>query len=558
MRRFGLVLLSLLFFWGCDTGSHTTVKAPDPKAWTNQDIDALVTVEEKSIHSSAPSENGRPPAECDEIRYLSLRPKTPYGSPDAILMLAPGMTTGMGALSHLARNLIYSAKTHHDKSIEVLIVERRGNCVEDLTGLNAAEKSKNIKPAIDYYYNRQPIDGKTFKGFVTNEQAPYLSEFGVKLNVEDIYTVITTEVPDPEVRRQKLFLVGHSISGFTLAIFAGWDFDGDPSTLDDAGYRNCAGFVALDTLISTDSELSKLFSGGAGSANYASSIADLRSGKSSRIFAKNSMPESFMLTELAAMQADWAPDEESSLLDTVPYSKNAAAYLKSVLSGTYTDYMKPNAYKNFRCTNLALSGLLFDNNFFPLSGYALSMGFLGNGPVADKNFPMPDTMKLFPQLANMMQPIVSTNLYYPTEKRSTLYQWINFDEIKTSLHTTQIEEVVDIYDYLKAAYSGPSNYYEWYFPNRHFIDIQFMGREGWLGDDNRFYHDDFESKIPILTFFSQYGMITPYLDIKTRDHIFVKGYNHTDIIMAAANRPKRRPNEVIEPLIEFMFSKSSK
>ena len=69
-------------------------------------------------------------------------------------------------------------------------------------------------------------------------------------------------------------------------------------------------------------------------------------------------------------------------LNTVPYSKNAEEYLKFALTGNYRDLNQPESdYKKNRCTNLALSGLLFDNNFFPLSGWSLSLGFLGNGSV---------------------------------------------------------------------------------------------------------------------------------------------------------------------------------
>lgn len=559
MRRFGLMLISILLVWGCEPGAHTIVKEPAPKAWTNEDIDALIAMEEKSIHSPAPTQNGQPPTQCDEIRYLSFAPQARYESADAILLLSPGMEIGIGGLSHLAKNLIYAAKIYHDKNIEALIVERRGNCLEDLTGLNAAETSKDIQIAIDYYYNAKPVDGKIFEGFMTSEDVPYLSEFGVKLNIEDIYTVITTEVPDSEVRRQKLFLVGHSLSGFTLATFAGWDFDGDPATLADAGYRNCAGLIALDTLITADPDLiSQLFAQESGESDYAAAVADLRSGKQSRIFSKDLLPESFMLTELAAMQADWAPDEESSLLKTVPYSEDAASYLKTVLSGTYRDYMRENVIAEVRCTNLALSGLLADNNFNPFGAYTPSMGSLGNGAVANKNFPTPDILKLFPQLANSMQAIVPVNLYYPTGKGNYLYDWINFDEIRRSKYTTQEEEVVDIHDYLKTVYKGPSNYYEWYVPNRHVVDVMLMGQEGWLGDDNQFYHTDFESKVRILEFYCQYGMVTTNANILRRDHIYLKGYNHTDIVLAAANRLERRPNEVIEPLIEFMFSDNYK
>ncbi len=560
MYRCLLILLYFLFLLGCDNGSQTVVPPPAAaaKAWTAEDIDSLVQVKEKSIYSPAPTENGQPPPACDYIRYLSLVPNASYPAPDAILLLSPGMDTGMGALSHLGKNLIYAAKTYHDANIEVLIAERRGNCLEDLTGVNAAEASRDITTAIDYYYNAKPSGGKVFEGFITSEQAPYLSEFGVKLNIEDIYKIITTEVPDPETRRQKLFLAGHSISGFTLSIFAAWDFDGNPSTINDAGYRNCAGFVALDTLISTNYQLNQAvlnqlpkdrqapFQTILTKSAYQRAVANLRNGKTSRIFAQDLLPESYMLAELAAMLADWAPDQESTLLSTVPYSENSEAYLRFSLAGTARKRNQTqNDFKRVRCTNLALSGMLLDDNFFPIYGWALSMGFLSNGTLAEKNFPFLD----------LFESLVSPNLFYPIQKKSTVYHWVNFDEYQTDSYSTMKEEVVDIHDYIKTVYSGPSNYYEWYFPNRQLIDVLAVGERGWLGGDKHYQHTDFESKVPILKLFSEHGIVTSGTDVSKHDHILLEGYTHFDIILAAANRLERRPNEVIDALIDFMLSK---
>lgn len=565
MRRPMFILLSFVLLLGCVPNPDIVIKPPEPKAWTAEDLDAVVKMEEKSIYAPAPSDNGQPPAACDYIRYLSFTPKASDMEPDAVLMLAPGMDTGMGALTNLGRNLIYVAKTYHNANIQVLVAERRGNCLEDLTGVNAAEELQDINTAIDYYYNAKPINGKIFEGFVTNEQAPYLSEFGVKLNIEDFYKIITTEVPDPEIRRQKLFLAGHSISGLTMSIFAAWDFDGDPSTLDDAGYRNCAGFIALDTFITVDPEMNNalydlfpeqmrtLLRNTITKSSYKSMVANLRSGKLSRILLPKILPESFMLTELSAMQADWAPNQESTLLDTVPYSENVDGYLKTILSGTYRDFMQPeSAYKDIRCTNLALFGLLIDDNFNPSTGGSLSLGFLGNGKVADKNFPIPNMIDNFPAMSDMIQTLFPPSLYYPTEKASTLYKWANFDEFESSAFTTPEDEVVDIYDYIRGVYSGPTNYYEWYFPIRHFVDVTAVIEKGWIGDANHYRHTDYESKVPILKLVSEYGIVTPYPAANMDNSVFFKGYTHFDIVMASANRSSR-PSKVVESILDFVL-----
>lgn len=78
---------------------------------------------------------------------------------------------------------------------------------------------------------------------------PFLYEFGLKLAMEDVCGVITT-ITGSGMRR-KVFVEGRFPGGPLTAYFAGWDFEGDPTTLEDAGFMNCAGVVRLDTSLRT-------------------------------------------------------------------------------------------------------------------------------------------------------------------------------------------------------------------------------------------------------------------------------------------------------------------
>ncbi len=40
-------------------------------------------------------------------------------------------------------------------------------------------------------------------------------------------------IPDADMRKEKVFVGGHSQGGSHTAAFAGWDFDGDMSTTDE-------------------------------------------------------------------------------------------------------------------------------------------------------------------------------------------------------------------------------------------------------------------------------------------------------------------------------------
>ena len=90
------------------------------------------------------------------------------------------------------------------------------------------------------------------------------------------------------------------------------------------------------------------------------------------------------------------------------------------------------------------------------------------------------------------------------------------------------------------------------------MDILAVNEKGWLGGDKHYQHTDFESKVPILRLYSEYGVIAPTTDISEQDHVLLKGYSHFDIILASANRPERRPNEVIDSMIKFMLPEASK
>src|SRR4030043_2385651 len=244
-------------------GAHT----PVPRDYTQEDVDQVVVMEERVISSPLPAEWGAP-QECDEIHFLRFRPSDGStldsndnslpnaDTTDAMLLMLPGVLEGANGFEYVGRPAGYSAHVNNNKKIEVWGVERRNNRLEDLTAANYIEEQLSkgqmttdeaVETFVDYYYEGQPLNGKTFAGWYWNQDIPFLSEFGLKLNTEDVFKVIQTMVPDPEVRREKVFVGGHSMGGPMTAYFVGWDLDGNPATADDAGYNNCAGIFGFDT-----------------------------------------------------------------------------------------------------------------------------------------------------------------------------------------------------------------------------------------------------------------------------------------------------------------------
>ena len=560
---------------------------PSDRAWTPQEVDALVRVEEEAIYSPVPRDNGEPPPECDYLHFLRFRLAGSSGDPaDAVLVLMPGILAGSNSFAYLGRQLLYVAKTQHDVDLELWAVERRTNRLEDLAGCNAAEASGSIQPYIDYYYHGAEIGGRAFAGFLEDADVPYLSEFGLALAMQDVYEVITTMVPDAETRRSKVFVGGHSLGGFLTSMFAGWDFDGDPATIEDAGYMNCAGLIGLDTTLSPLTEmlepildllppclydaLQNLVEGA-----YLGLVEGLRSGATPRILPVPLItPEAMALLEPVGMMAAWAPDEEATALEAIPYSGDVAFLLQFLHSRNWRHFRHPvPSITDFRYTNEALLGVILDDNYMPISIIQASMGFLHGGAVVPKNFPIPGCLAGIPGLSALLGSLISFgDLYIANDAgpsclrlgQGPLYTWANFDEVGdaadpeyedargTLAYTDISTEVSDIQDVARVLYLGPSNLAEWYFSLRLVVDLvaalfPFGPRHGL-----NFMHGEEVGTLPKIELIAGEGPFAAGPFLLPGGVEPIRGYNHLDVLTAAADRPSRRENEVIGPLIDVV------
>jgi len=557
-------------------------RAPAERAWTAADVDAAVCMHMERLYSPVPRDNGVPPEECDFIHFLRFRPETASGDPadaDAVLVLMPGFLGGANSLEYVGRQLVYMALTQEGKYMEVWVLDRRPNNLEDLTGLNEAEEAKDIQAAIDYYYNGAEIDGRTFGGFLGNEDVPFLSEFGLKLAMEDVYTVITTMVPDPEMRRSKVFVGGHSLGGPLTAYFAGWDFDGDPATLDDAGYMNCAGLVGLDTslvpsLPTADLSLGMFLGYPAieSAEDYEAVVEGLRDGTYPRIVPMPLMfPEYLALQEQLAMQAAWAPDEESDLFKRLPaISPEVDMVFRMLHSRAMDQFALPIPYiTDFRYTNEAMFAIMVDDDFQPMTALQVSCGFLSGGAVVVKEFPLPEDIANIPGLNEMFRSLMSiSGIYIANDAgpsyfelgQGPLYSWANFDEIGngddpdymdaegSDLYTTTEDEVSDVQDVARFIHIGPTNALEWYFALRVNVDMEVAMADFGPACGLPYLHGDMVGDLPQVTFVAEDG---PFIPPEAEN--VLQGYNHLDVCVAAADRPSRRENEVIRPTIDFIL-----
>ncbi len=578
-------LISICFsalLCGCYSPGGPVPEAPLPPA-VREPVPQKVVVEEEMIYSPASQDNGVPPDPCNWIRFVRYRPETPDGQPkavDAILVLLPGYMGGANEFEYMGRQLVSMAEAGGEGSIEVWAMDRRANCLEDLTGVNAAEEAGELPDpsiAVDYYYHGASIDGHTFAGFLQEWQMPYVSEFGLRLIMEDVYTVIREKVPSRADRSATIFVGGHSLGTPLTGLFAGWDFDGDPSTLDDAGFRNCAGLVLLDGPVfyrdlQRFNNISK--------ADYLQRVADIRSGAAPRLDMFTGVtPEAMNLLELLGLYAAAAPDEESTVFREVPYSGDVDFLIKLLHSKDLAHFLTGvPSVRDFRYTNEAALGVFMDDNFQPVQMLQASMGFLQGGPVVAKDFPGSVAGALG------LRGIALDSLFIPWDAgpidalgTGPLYSWVDFDEVGNTadpnytatdgsiVYTTMTEEVTDIQDFARVLYRGPSNFTEWYFPSRLRLDMGAAGAPFNAEAGLTWFHNA-DVDVPVIAFGAPHGD-APDLSawdeyrgsIASADFtaIICPGYNHLDINCAAVDRPGHRENLVFQPLLDFVFSRSS-
>ncbi|RJP30776.1 MAG: hypothetical protein C4536_09245 [Actinobacteria bacterium] len=587
-------------------GAH----APAVRDYTQEEVDAAVVMEERVISAPLPEEWGAPET-CDEIRFLRFRPADgatldpadPLGvnaeATDAMLVMLPGILEGANGFEYLGRQMVYAAKTQDGVDLEIWAVERRNNRLEDLSAANHIEDelaagnitvAEAAHMAVDYYYLGQELNGRTFDGWLKDADVPYLSEFGLQLDTEDVFTVIQTMVPDAAVRREKVFVGGHSLGGIMTSMFAGWDLDGDPATLEDAGFNNCAGLFGFDTIVSPLSEVIEPFLAllpesvydlvsGMTEGTYAGMLEGLRGDPDSNRILPFPMidAEVMSLLEALGMLADYAPDSECTIIREVPYSDSVNILLRFLHSRDMQTFMDGTPQvTDFRLTNEAMLGVVFDDSFEPVGMIQNSMGFLGGGAVVEKHFPMPEFLEGIPILSDLLGPFLGKGDYYIANDagpnpfalgKGPLYGWVNFDEVGdaadplfqdtsgTVTYTTASNEVADIQDVARIIYKGPANLTEWYFSTRLVADI--MAALFPYGSDYglNFLHGDRLGELPKIEFLAEQGVLAGglYGMILPGEREFIEGYNHLDVLTASANTSSHRENEVIRPLIDFIL-----
>ncbi|WP_055533712.1 hypothetical protein [Streptomyces graminilatus] len=533
-------------------GESTRTEAPVASSGTAA---AGVTETVVRVKAPLPASFGVRPAACDWLSYLRYRSSDgPAKSADAdrILVAQPGILEGAGAFDSVARNTVARA-AEQGSHIEFWALDRRSNCMEDHTGVDSGDQHT----AVDYYYRGKRVAGRTFDGFAGNDKLGWMAKLGIEQTVRDQYTLLKAELPDQRVRERKLLCGGHSLGGVITGYFAVADFDGDPATTADAGYRQCAGYFALDTTVSTslgglsgnipdDSNLPDIGLG------YAVVQAGLDSGVLPRSFSAPVLlnAETMTLLAVAGVGAIQDPGGEADLPSYLPSTFNIEATNRFLFSKDAANFLTGSpGVRDFRLTNEAVLGALLDDNSVPLAFLQSSVGFFDGGPIVDKNFPVANSGNQGPGTA------YKATLGVPN---GPLYTWRNYDRVGDpddpgyrsadgTLFTDAGKEVTDIRELARSLAGQPLDFTEQYFPTKLVTDIE-LGTSPQV--KRLVVHPEGIKARPTLTVLAGDGLLAGRIPADLHP-VVADGYQHLDVLTAAPVQNNGRPEPVSTSLTEF-------
>jgi hypothetical protein len=542
------------------------------RTWTGHGVEVLI--EQKYLYAKPNLDIAVSyPEVLDYIPYQRYAVSgTASANANAVVVALSGLHAGNNGFDYFAKQLVSLAKADKGMNVEVWAPDRRVNNLEDTTGLNEAERlghAGDLQGAVNalngYYYGGMAINGRTFKGFVTDQDAPYLSEFGLKVAMEDVYTLIKAAFPDQNVRKKRVYVAGDSLGAVMTADFACWDFDGNPNTTADIGYNNIAGVMALDALMTPNAvpinqDVLKIvadFLPGAFQSlinttsltTYSTTLNMLRRGTMDVLMPTSEIgyvPMTYLGVEVNAMMADAAPDKESTFykdtadLDIDPRSD---VILRIAMSKDLWQFLSGEVFqKKVRWTNEALFGIVFDNNFNPITMNESAMGFL-SGPVSEKSFPAIGNLDaiLLSSIWNPISGFMPYDKMYIPSSTSYLYSWVNSDEIDSDSYarryTSSSDEVSDLHDIAKCCYEGTSNIAEWYYTTRLFADIMIANSAGAERYGINLLHTDGLSDVPTFIRLNKEGTNIGYAKMNgmNTQGIVMPG-QHLDVLMADVDR----------------------
>ncbi len=427
-------IVAAVMFWvlivvasGCGDDGEGVVSEPAPI------VPELIVVP-GSVPEPNPLANVDTPAELNFARALVYRDRG-RGSEeiDQVVLCMPGFLGGANDFDYLARRLI--ART--SGRTVVWAIDRRSNALEDHHGLDLAEKERNPDLAKAYYFEGAEVQGQRFQGFLRPEQLRFLSEWGLKVHIEDLHALVREAWH--RYPRAALFLAGHSLGASIVPIFAAWDFG------QYAGFELLSGLILLEgapNVGAAPPTQQAYETSGIGSGLTRSSLQTLRTSNPVSSLEPFVSTDLFVTAEILGMRASKEFGQAERL------SPDADLY-RNFFSLLFGSREIPPA------TNRAALGFGFDNDFQPLAFARVSIGSATGGRIgANPNAGL--LGQLLGAVGNLLAPLDPTATYF----------WQD-----TAADDPARVDPVRLETFARLLFGGPSNFIEWYFPARLTLDV---------------------------------------------------------------------------------------
>ncbi|OHF24847.1 hypothetical protein BKP30_27790 [Rhodococcus erythropolis] len=434
--------------------------------------------------------------------------------------------------------------------VEVWVLDRRSNCLEDHRGLLAAQATRDPNSAADYYTKGAPLDGATYAGERPATDTEFLRTVGLKQTLNDQFAVMR-QLP-PAYRKTQVMCGGHSLGGLTTGAFANWDFDGTP------GHEQCAGYFVLDSRMDVTGADPLRLAGLVGDILPAGIAGTLQPANDLLPFLPATQP---LFTSVASMltAAHIAPDATSTILPGLPTDLITQAAARAVSARDYLDFAlgQPDLHTR-QFTNSAALGLLLDDNSMPLGYGRVSIGTFDT-PVEAKSFPAPYGMP------SQLIGIFGGNKFVSPMPASGRVGWTNYDRVPAvgartiagDTYTTPGSEVTDLGDFARAWANPVADGFEWYFPTRLLTEILAANTGDRNGDLAKLRYDVTPTSKVIYLDGGDSGF-SGGLDslgrtsVVTGTRVVAEGYNHLDVIAASWHQNKGGPEVISDSLIDFL------
>jgi len=317
--------------------------------------------------------------DLNHVRYTRYALTANAGKPvDAVLVAVPGTLAASHSYLVLAENLVRRMWADHGKVVELWGVDRRSVQLQDMAGLNTAERERNPLLALNWLYGGElglPLDPKLPRRavFYDGTDVPFMANWTPQVHSFDIDAIV--ERARAVARNQTVYLGGHSAGTGFVARYAATDFDLTGAGPAQPGYRKLAGLVlfegpggALATTAPTPADLDAVIAAADGGLYDKVAAGTLpafvtRPGLTPRVNASTEVSglqidvEGTINGTQALLQADQGGTAGNNVYNKVPdFNKRAFPVTAGAALGTFMD----------------------DDNVARTEFYSVSIGILGD------------------------------------------------------------------------------------------------------------------------------------------------------------------------------------